>query len=79
MLFECLTVLLPSHILGPLPKSLSLHIDAVFADEPHASLAARDDALAGSLPVILGVGGVKLVGNACLSHGGKLGANKMSA
>jgi hypothetical protein len=62
------TVLLPSHISGPLPKRLSLHINAIFANESHTALTAGVTALTSALSVILGMCGVKLVGNACLSH-----------
>lgn len=63
-----LTVLLPSHISSPFPECLSLHIDAVFANESHTALTAGVTALTRALSIILGMGGVKLVGNACLSH-----------
>ncbi len=63
-----LTVFLPSHISGPFPKGLSLHINAIFANESHTAFTAGVTALTSALSVILGMSGVKLVGNACLSH-----------
>ena len=63
-----LTVLDETNISSPFTETLSLHINSILADESHASLATSDAALTGSLSVILGMGGVKLVGYTCLGH-----------
>jgi len=69
---EHLAVLAPAHVEGALTEDLTLHVDTVLADEAHATLAAGHSALAGALAVVLGVGSVKLVGDASLSHFCKL-------
>jgi hypothetical protein len=65
---EHLAVLAPAHVEGALTEDLTLHVDTVLADEAHATLTAGHSALAGALAVVLGVGSVKLVGDASLSH-----------
>ena len=65
---HCLAVLDPAHINSPLSECLSLHVNSVFADKSISTLASSDNALTGSLSVVLGVSAVKLVGYACLSH-----------
>eukprot|EP01083_Nonionella_stella_P254464 874363_1 len=67
-----LTVLDETNVSSTLTETLSLHINSILADESHASLATSDAALTGSLSVILGMGGVKLVGYTCLGHFGML-------
>jgi hypothetical protein len=63
-----LAVLHPTHVLGPLPERLPLHVDSVLPDESVAALASGVLAGTRALAVILGMGGVKLVGNASLGH-----------
>ena len=70
-----LAVLHPAHIRGPLPERLPLHVDAVLSDKPVPALASGVLAGTGALAVILGVGRVKLVGNARLGHGLQLKNN----
>lgn len=72
---EHLAVLAPAHVEGALTEDLTLHVDTVLADEAHATLAAGHSALAGALAVVLGVGSVKLVRDASLSHFCKLFKN----
>jgi len=67
-----LVVLHPSHVDCPLSEGLTLHVNAILADETVTSLATSDNALPGSLSVFLGVGSIELIGDSCLSHLGRL-------
>jgi len=66
-----LVVLDPSHLNGSLTEGLTLHVDAIFANQTIATHATSDAALARALAVILGVRCVQLVGFARFSHGRK--------
>ena len=70
-----LAVLHPAHVRGPLPERLPLHVDAILSDKTVPALASGVLAGTGALAVILGVGRVKLVGNARLGHGLQLKSN----
>ena len=53
-----LAVLDPSHVGCSFTEDLSLHVDSVLSDEPHASFASGNSASTRSLSVTLGVGAV---------------------
>lgn len=63
-----LVVLDPTHVGRSFAKRLSLHVDAVLANQAHSSLSSSDSALTTSFAIILGVGSVEFVGGAAFDH-----------
>lgn len=57
-----LRVLGPAHVGGALTEHLALHVDAILADESHASLAAGHAAATASLGVVVRVGVADVLG-----------------
>jgi len=63
-----LVVLFKSNIQCAFTETLSLHINAILADESHTTLTPCNPACARPLPVILRMSRIKFVWNTCLSH-----------